>query len=120
MRAAIWMAAASIGSWALFAPMLDRATAVAALVGLAGPLAGAAVSWVLAERTYRRDPGGLTALMIAAFGAKMVFFAIYVTAAVALATVRPVPFVASFTGYFIALHMSESLLLRRLFSGGSK
>ena len=43
-----------------------------------GPLAAAAVSWVLTERTYTREPERLTALMIGAFGAKMVFFGAYV------------------------------------------
>ena len=32
--------------------------------------------------------------------------------------VRPVPFVVSFTGYFIALYLTEALLMRRLFAGG--
>ena len=31
---------------------------------------------------------------------------------------RPVPFVVSFTSYFIALYLTEALLLRRLFAGG--
>jgi hypothetical protein len=28
---------------------------------------------------------------------------------------RPVPFVVSFTGYFIALHVTEAVFMRRLF-----
>jgi hypothetical protein len=31
---------------------------------------------------------------------------------------RPLPFVASFTGYFVALYLTEALLMRRLFAGG--
>jgi hypothetical protein len=31
--------------------------------------------------------------------------------------VRPVPFMASFTTFFIALHFAEALALRRLFAG---
>ena len=30
---------------------------------------------------------------------------------------RPVPFVLSFTSYFIALHATEALFMRRLFAG---
>jgi hypothetical protein len=33
-------------------------------------------------------------------------------------SLRPVPFVASFTGYFIALYLAEALCLRRLLAGG--
>jgi hypothetical protein len=29
---------------------------------------------------------------------------------------RPVPFAVSFTGYFIALHLTEALFMRRLFN----
>ena len=31
---------------------------------------------------------------------------------------RPLPFVVSFTGYFIALHVIEALFMRRLFASG--
>jgi hypothetical protein len=29
-----------------------------------------------------------------------------------------VPFIASFTGFFVALYLTEALLMRRLFAGG--
>jgi hypothetical protein len=118
MKAAGWMAALSVGSWIVIA-LADRDAADVVLLGMAGPLAAAMVSWVLTARTYHRDPRRLTALLVLAFGAKMVFFGIYVTAAVALLAVRPVPFVSSLVGYFIALHLGEAILLRRLFAGGS-
>ena len=56
--------------------------------------------------------------MIAAFAGKMVFFGAYVAVMLRRAGVRPVPFVASFTGYFIALYLIEALCLKRLFAGG--
>jgi hypothetical protein len=31
-----------------------------------------------------------------------------------------VPFMAGFVGYFIALHLTEALYLRRLFAGGAR
>jgi hypothetical protein len=36
--------------------------------------------------------------------------------ALAVLALRPVPFVASFTSYFIALYMTEALCLRRLYT----
>lgn len=85
------------------------------LFGMAGPLAVAGGSWVLAERTWRRRPERLTAVMIAAFAGKMVFFAAYVALMLSVLSLRPIPFVASFTVSFIALHLAEALALRRLF-----
>jgi hypothetical protein len=37
-----------------------------------------------------------------------------------LVDVRPVPFVASFTGYFIALYAMEALFLKRLLTVGAR
>jgi hypothetical protein len=90
----------------------------AVLLGMLAPLAATAVSWVLIERTFKRDPQRLTALMIGGFGAKMLFFGAYVGVMLTVVGVREVPFIVSFTGYFIALYLTEALLMRRLFAGG--
>ena len=110
------MAGASLLSWLMIALIVDRRTSVAVLWGMLGPLAVATVTWVLSERTYRRHPESLTALMITAFGGKMVFFGAYVAVVLEWLSQPAVPFVASFTTYFIALHLCEALLLRRLFT----
>jgi hypothetical protein len=88
------------------------------LLGLLGPLVVAGGSWVLVERTYRQNPGRVTTVMVAAFAGKMVFFGVYVVVALAVLSLRPVPFVLSFTGCFIGSHVIEALFLRRLFAGG--
>jgi hypothetical protein len=54
--------------------------------------------------------------MVAAFGVKMVFFGGYVAVMLRVLRLRPVPFTVSFSSYFIALHLVEALLLRRLFA----
>jgi len=101
----------AVGLW------LDGRTRVAVLLGMSGPLLAAAGSWMLAERTYRRDPQALTSLMISGFLFKLVFFGLYVAATMMLLSPRPVPFVASFVGYFVGLYLTEAVLLRRLFTG---
>ncbi len=85
-------------------------------LGMIAPLVVAIVTMVSIERVYRQTPKRLTALMIRAFGAKMVFFAIYVVAVLTLTASNPVPFVLSFSAYFIFLHGTEALLLRSLFA----
>lgn len=112
------MAAASLGSGLLAMAIVGRQAGVEVMLGMVAPLAAVSVSWVLTERTFKRDPHRLTGLMIGAFGAKMLFFGAYIAAMLNLVAVRPVPFVASFTGYFIALYLTEALLMRRLFAGG--
>lgn len=83
-------------------------------LGMAGPLAIVAGSWFLMERAYRRDPASLTALIMAGFAGKMVLFGGYVAVMLKVLALRPTPFIASFTSYFIALYFVEALGLRRL------
>ena len=117
MKPVVRMVEASLASCLLAAFFFNRETNIAILFGMLGPLAAVAVTWVLAERTARRDPRGMTALMIAGFGGKLVFFGMYVAVMLRLLLLRPVPFVISFTSYLIALYLIEALYLRRLFLG---
>jgi len=114
-----WMTGAGVASWLALAPWLDSETRVAQLLGMTGPLLVAGVTWRLTERTYRRHPERLTALMVKAFAGKMVFFGAYVAVAVTELR-RPTVFVVGFTGYFIALHAMEAFWLRRLFADGAR
>jgi hypothetical protein len=109
-----WMAAVSICSWLVATALAGKGPEL--FLGMVAPLVVTTVSWVLAERTYRRNPERLTALMTAAFGAKMVVFGTYVAIILRVLSLRPVPFVLSFMAYFIALHLAEALCLRRLFA----
>ncbi len=102
--------------WLAISALTGRETSVAVGWGLLGPLVVACGSWVLAERTYRRRPESLTALMMGAFAGKVLFFGVYLAVMLRVLSVSPVPFVASFAGYFIALHLAEALCLRRLFA----
>ena len=119
MKDVWWMVGASVAAWLAAAAILGMRTGVEILWGMIAPLAAASGSWVMAERTFTRHPERLTSLMIAAFAAKVVFFGAYVTVVLTVLSPRPVPFVAGFTSYFIALYLWEALCLRRLFAGGT-
>lgn len=86
----------------------------AVLFGILGPLAIAAASWIVAERTWRREPERLTSVMIASFAGKFVFFGAYVAVMLSVLSLPPLPFVTTFTAAFIALHLAEALALKRL------
>jgi hypothetical protein len=83
-------------------------------LGMLAPLVSALVSWIVMERQYLRNPAGMTSVMIKGFAAKMVFFAGYVTALLSIGLVQPIPFVVSFTAYFISLYAIEAIGLHRL------
>lgn len=115
-----WMVGLSGLSWLVAAVLLDTQARIEVLYGMLGPLAMVSGSWVLMERAYRRSPQRLTAVMVAAFAGKLVFFGAYVAVMLRVLSLRPRTFVASFTGYFITLYLIEALYLRRLFAGGPR
>jgi len=119
MRLVVWMVAASVASCLIAAALVDARMRAELLWGMAGPLAAAALSWVMAERTWRQRPQALTAVMITGFAAKLLFFGVYVAVLIRVAALKPAPFVASFTAYFVGLLFIEALHLRRLFQPGS-
>ena len=111
-----WMAAAGVASWLAATVLVGRKTGTEVLFGMLGPLVAVIGSWVTAERTYRMNPERLTGVMTAAFLVKMAFFGAYVAVVLKVLALRPIPFVASFIGYFIGFYGMEALYLRRLFS----
>ena len=117
MKRVWWMAGGGMLSWLAVAALPGMESDREVLLGMIGPLAGAIGTWLLVEPTYRSRPERLTPLMIMAFGGKMVFFGAYVTLMLTVLSLRPVPFVISFTVYFIALYAIEALWMQRLFAG---
>jgi hypothetical protein len=111
-----WMTGASVAAWIAATALFGTRFGIDILGGMLGPLLAACATWALTERTYRAAPERLTSLMVAAFGAKVVFFAAYVTVMVRGLRLAPVPFAASFTGYFVALLLAEALAMQRLFA----
>ena len=119
MKPLAWMVGASVGSWLAIAAWSGVSNSREVLFGMLAPLAGAASTWLLVARAFPSRPEMVTALMVAAFAAKLVFFGVYVTIMLRVLSLRPLPFVASFTAYFIALHLFEALCLQRLFAGNT-
>lgn len=120
MKPVAWMMAASGAAWVLVTVALaDRANPEAAW-GIAGPLTATALSWVAYIRAHEAAPERLTRVMITAFALKLIFFSVYVTAALRLLDLRPAPFAVSFTSAFIALYAMEAFSLRRLVMGAMR
>jgi hypothetical protein len=120
MKQVAWMAGGSVAVWLCVAAVAAKSSGSAAFFGMLGPLLTACWSWVMAERTYTRDPRALTGRMVMAFAFKLVFFGGYVGVMLRVVRLSPVPFVVSFSGYFIALHVAEAVFLSRLFASGSR
>ena len=120
MRLVTWTAGASVVSAALIVAVDGGRNGREVLFGMFGPLAETVASWVVAEQVFRRRPERLTSVMITAFAGKLVFFGAYVTVMLGVLSLRPLPFVISFTAYFIALHLFEAFCLQRLFDDAAR
>jgi len=115
MNPVVAMAGASIASVLMVGALVEPRARLDVLLGMLGPLLLASGSWVLIERTYRDRPQALMSVMIASFAFKLVFFGLYVALMIRVVALKPVPFIASFTGYLAGLYLMEALYLRRLF-----
>ena len=116
MKLIAWMVTICAVAWVVAAVALGTETGIDVLGGMLGPLAVACATWVLTERTWRLHPEKVMSLLLTAFAGKVVFFGAYVAVMLKVLTLRPVPFVVSFTGAFIMLHLMEALGLRNLFA----
>jgi hypothetical protein len=109
-----WMAGASLLSWFAVTVVAGARVNPEALFGMAGPLAAAGATWIAVQRVHRAAPERLTGVLMAGFGLKVVWYGAYVAVMLRVLTLRPVPFMVSFTIYFIALYAMEALFLQRL------
>ncbi|MDA1183780.1 MAG: hypothetical protein O2930_03930 [Acidobacteria bacterium] len=116
MKSAWWMVGGAVATWVAVAAVPGVDSDVEILFGMLAPLMGAVATWVLVVRTYPASPERLTPRMVMAFGGKVVFFGVYVTVMLAVLSLRPIPFVVSFTAYFVALHFCEAVCLQRFFA----
>ena len=113
------MVGVSVSSWLIASRVLGAGANPEVLYGMLAPLAVAAASWIAIERTYRSNPARVMAVMVQGLAVKTVFFGAYMAGMLRVMRLRPVPFVVSFTSYFIALHVTEALFLRRLFNAAA-
>jgi hypothetical protein len=114
----VWMIAGSVLTAGVLAAALGSQVMPELAWGLAGPLLSAVISWQVLERTYRAAPDRLTNVMLVSFGAKVLFFGLYLVLMLKGLGLRPMPFMLSFTGYYVALHVVEAACLKRLLSTG--
>lgn len=116
-RPVAWMIGASVASWLALMAATGSSLMPELMLGMAGPLTSAVLTWQVLERTQSSTPERLTNVMITAFGVKALLFAVYVVVALWALGLRPKPFMLSFTGYYVGLHVVEAMFLRRLLAG---
>ena len=110
------LVAVCVTSCGLAATLLTPDAVAAAFMGMLAPLIVGVATIVMVERTTRNAPRALTSRMTIAFLAKMLFYAAYVSVVLAVVTTTPIPFMVSFTVYFVALQFTEAVYFKTLFT----
>ena len=108
------MAGVSVLSWLTVSAVGGNRVNPESLFGMAGPLVASCASWIGVQRVHRAAPEHGMAAMIMAFALKFVFFGAYVAVMLRVLALRPVPFMAAFVSYFIALYAMQALFVWRL------
>ena len=98
--------------------LLDVDQRSAAWAGMLGPLLAAIATLMLVQRTSARRPERVTAVMLHAFAAKIVFFLLYVVLALRVLALDALPFVVSLTISFVTLNGVVAVWLQRRFLAG--
>ena len=112
MKQVVWITAGCVGSWAVVSLAVGHPWAL--LAGMLAPLLAAIATWSAIERAHQRNPAHVTAVLMRAFGAKMLFFGVYVVAVTRTWVLEAAPFFAAFAVYFLGLQVVMALLLRSL------
>jgi len=84
------------------------------LLGMIAPLLVSIFSIQLAKRANSASHKKLTATLTKSFFIKMVLFALYFIIILTFYAFEPIPFVISFTGFFILFYIIEAIFLQKL------
>ena len=117
MKLSAMLVVGCVSTWGLFTAFLMPEAATATFLGMLAPLVVGVGTVLLVEHTARTDLERLTASLAVAFFAKILFYGGYVGVVVGLLKVEPIPFVASFTAYFVVLQFTEALCFKTIFTG---
>ena len=105
-----------LSCWGLISLFFFPEAASEVFWGMLAPLTIGVVTILMVRRICSTQSRKLTRFMTRAFLGKMVIYGIYVVVILGLYSLRPVPFIISFAGFFTALHFVEALYFRRLFA----
>lgn len=83
-------------------------------LGMIAPLIVGTISIQLSKNVFKKSPQKLTASLTKSFFMKMIFFAAYFIIILSFYTFEPIPFVVSFTGFFILFYIIEAVFLQKL------
>lgn len=110
----IYITVFCIGTWGLIVGGLEQ-FAIEIFLGMIAPLIVGIISIFVLSAIHKKSPERVTNVLIKSFGIKMIFYGMYFIYIFTFYTFNPMPFILSFVGYFVTLHICEALFLRSIF-----
>jgi len=83
-------------------------------LGMIAPLVICIITIQISQNTFQKSPEKLTASLAKSFLVKMVLYALYFIVILSFYAFEPIPFVISFTCFFIIFYMIEAVFLQKL------
>ncbi len=114
IKFSIYISVFCIGTWGLIVGGMDQYFKEIFL-GMIAPLVIGILSIVYIDDVQKKSPEKVTNVMLKTFAGKMIFYGAYFIYIFTFYTFTPIPFILSFAGYFITLHICEALFLKSIF-----
>jgi hypothetical protein len=83
-------------------------------LGMIAPLVVGIISIQISKNVFQKSPEKLTAALTKSFLIKMVSYALYFIVILSFYAFEPIPFVVSFTCFFILFYIIEAVFLQKL------
>ncbi|MFQ6676357.1 MAG: hypothetical protein ACE5LH_08465 [Fidelibacterota bacterium] len=94
--------------------MTDGGILISLIAGAAIPTVVHGVTFAVMRRYLSGDPMKIIKANVVAFGVHLVVYGVIIVAVVSWMNLRFLPFVFSFAGFFLLLHISEAVYFKRL------
>ena len=114
MKLTIYISMACVGTWGLLSAALpDYVKEI--FLGMVIPWSISLISISKTHFVYKINPEKLIKHMTTAMLMKMLSYGLLLVIIFTFISFNPLPFIISFTGYFLALHITEAFVLRYIF-----
>ena len=118
MKLNMYISMVCIGTWGLLSAGFPE-YGKEIFLGMFLPWIISLISISKTHSVYNIDPDKLIKHMTTAMLMKMLFYGLLLIIIFTFISFNPLPFIISFTGYFLALHITEAFVLRYIFKENS-
>ncbi len=114
IKFSVYISVFCLGTWGFIAGGMEQYFKEIFL-GMIAPLIIGVISILFISNVQKKSPEKVTNILLKTFMGKMIFYGAYFIYIFTFYSFTPIPFIISFVGYFITLHVCEALFLKSIF-----